>query len=54
MTVINTHAHLVSPDLIDVLADRGRDFGIDLVEQNPISMRVGSRAVCRSVRFSTR
>ena len=29
MTVINTHAHLVSPDLINTLADRGHEFGID-------------------------
>lgn len=35
MTVINTHAHLVSPDLINTLADRGHEFGIDLVEQKP-------------------
>ena len=35
MTVIDVHAHLVPPDVIDTLADRGRDFGIDLVETEP-------------------
>ena len=31
MTVIDVHAHLVPPDAINTLADRGRDFGIDLM-----------------------
>ncbi len=35
MTVIDVHAHLVPPDVIDTLADRGRDFGVDLVETEP-------------------
>lgn len=35
MTVIDVHAHLVPPDVIETLADRGRDFGIDLVETEP-------------------
>ena len=35
MTVIDVHAHLVPPDVIDTLAGRGKDFGIDLVETEP-------------------
>ena len=35
MTVIDVHAHLVPLDVIETLADRGRDFGIDLVETEP-------------------
>ncbi len=35
MTVIDVHAHLVPPDAINTLADRGRDFGIDLIETEP-------------------
>ena len=35
MTVIAVHAHLVPPDVIDTLAGRGKDFGIDLVETEP-------------------
>mgnify|MGYP003668138557 CR=1 FL=1 len=35
MTVIDVHAHLVPPDIIETLATRGRDFGIDLVESDP-------------------
>lgn len=35
MTVIDVHAHLVPPDVVETLASRGRDFGIDLVESEP-------------------
>lgn len=35
MTVIDVHAHMVPPDVVDTLAARGRDFGIDLVETQP-------------------
>ena len=35
MTIIDVHAHLVPPDVIDTLAGRGKDFGIDLVETEP-------------------
>ena len=35
MTVIDVHAHFVPPDVVGTLADRGRDFGIDLVETQP-------------------
>jgi aminocarboxymuconate-semialdehyde decarboxylase len=35
MKVIDVHAHLVPPDVIETLADRGRDFGIDMVETEP-------------------
>jgi len=35
MTVIDVHAHFVPPDVVETLADRGRDFGIDLVETEP-------------------
>ena len=35
MTIIDVHAHLVPPDVIDILAERGRDFGIDMVETEP-------------------
>ena len=32
---IDVHAHFVPPDVLQTLADRGRDFGIDLVETEP-------------------
>lgn len=32
---IDVHAHFVPPDVLETLADRGRDFGIDLVETEP-------------------
>jgi len=35
MTVIDVHAHFVPPDVLETLNDRGRDFGIDLVETQP-------------------
>ena len=35
MTVIDVHAHFVPPEVIDTLAVRGRDFGIDLIENEP-------------------
>ncbi len=35
MTVIDVHAHFVPPEVIDTLAVRGRDFGINLVENEP-------------------
>lgn len=35
MTVIDVHAHFVPPDVVETLADRGRDFGIDLIETQP-------------------
>lgn len=35
MTVIDVHAHMVPPDVVDTLATRGRDFGIDLIETEP-------------------
>ena len=35
MTVIDIHAHLVPPNAINKLADRGREFGIDLIESEP-------------------
>lgn len=35
MSVIDVHAHLVPPDVVETLASRGRDFGIDLVETEP-------------------
>lgn len=35
MAVIDVHAHMVPPDVVDTLAARGRDFGIDLVETQP-------------------
>ena len=35
MTVIDVHAHLVPASAIDTLADRGRDFGIQLIETEP-------------------
>lgn len=35
MTVIDVHAHMVPPDVVDTLAARGRDFGIDLIETEP-------------------
>lgn len=35
MTVIDVHAHMVPPDVVDTLAARGKDFGIDLVETEP-------------------
>lgn len=35
MTVIDAHAHFVPPDILETLAARGRDFGIDLVETEP-------------------
>lgn len=35
MPVIDVHAHLVPPDVVDTLASRGKDFGIDLVETEP-------------------
>ncbi len=44
MTVIDAHAHLVPPDAIATLAERGRDFGIDLIETEP---------GCQSCRFES-
>ena len=35
MSAIDVHAHLVPPDVVDTLAARGKDFGIDLVESEP-------------------
>ncbi|HSE90871.1 MAG TPA: amidohydrolase family protein [Candidatus Binatia bacterium] len=35
MTVIDVHAHLVPQDVVDILASRGRDFGIALIESEP-------------------
>jgi aminocarboxymuconate-semialdehyde decarboxylase len=35
MTVIDVHAHLVPQEVVDILASRGRDFGIALVETEP-------------------
>lgn len=35
MTVIDVHAHIVPPSVIETLAARGRDFGIDLLETEP-------------------
>lgn len=32
---IDVHAHFVPPDVIETLASRGKDFGIDLVETEP-------------------
>lgn len=32
---IDVHAHFVPPDVLQTLADRGGDFGIDLVETEP-------------------
>ncbi len=33
--IIDVHAHIVPPDVLDTLRMRGRDFGIDLVETTP-------------------
>ncbi|PPR12257.1 MAG: hypothetical protein CFH41_00293 [Alphaproteobacteria bacterium MarineAlpha11_Bin1] len=35
MNVIDVHAHLVPPDVIETLSARGKDFGIDLLETEP-------------------
>ena len=42
---IDVHAHFVPPALLETLRDRGRDFGIDLVETEP---------GCHCCRFASR